>query len=57
VRRDELIRKNRGQKKFSRAGATPVCGALRPPQTRFVPIVTSGIAPALEEMPLVMQFL
>ena len=40
---------------FSRAGATPVCAALEPPQTRFVPIVTSGVAPALEELPSVMH--
>ena len=34
---------------FSRAGATPVCAAFQPPQIRFVPIVTSGVAPALEK--------
>jgi hypothetical protein len=40
---------------FSRAGATPVCAALGPPQTRFVPPVTSGVAPALGELPSVMR--
>jgi len=44
----------RPEKSF-RAGATPVCAAVEPPQTRFVPIVTSGVAPALEELPLVMH--
>ncbi len=39
---------------FSRAGATPVCADPEPPQTRFVPIVSSGVAPALEELRLVM---
>ena len=39
----------------SRAGATPVCAALEPPQTRFVPTVTLGVAPALEELPSVMR--
>jgi hypothetical protein len=37
-------------KRFPRAGATPVCAALQPPQARFAPIVTSGVAPALEEV-------
>ena len=41
--------------KISRAGATPVCAALEPPQTRFVPTVTSGVAPALGELPLGMH--
>ena len=34
-------------KKNSRAGATPVCAALEPPQTRFVPAVTPGSLPPL----------
>ncbi len=55
VRGDELIREAQTPKKISRAGATPVCAAVEPPQTRFVPIVTSGVAPALEELPLVMR--
>jgi hypothetical protein len=50
VRRDELIREARTPQKISRAGATPVCAAFEPPQTRFVPIVTSGVAPALGEL-------
>jgi len=41
--------------KNSRAGATPVCAALEPQQTGFVPIVTSEVAPALQELPLVMR--
>jgi hypothetical protein len=41
--------------KISRAGATPVCAAFEPPQIRFVPIVTSGVAPALGELPLEMH--
>jgi hypothetical protein len=32
---------------FSRAGATPVCAALEPPQTRSVPTVTPGSLPPL----------
>jgi hypothetical protein len=55
ARGDELTREARAPKKISRAGATPVCAALEPPQTRFVPIVTSGVAPALGELPLVMH--
>ena len=55
VRGDEFIREARTPKKISRAGATPVCAAVEPPQTRFVPIVTSGVAPALEELPSVMH--
>jgi len=55
VRGDELRREARTPKKVSRAGATPVCAALEPPQTRFVPIVTSWVAPALEELPSVMH--
>ncbi len=39
----------------SRAGAAPVCAALEPPQTRFVPTVTQGVAPALEELPSLMR--
>ena len=38
-----------------RAGATPVCTALEPPQTCFVPTVTPGVALALEELPSVMH--
>ena len=33
--------KHRREKKF-KGGATPVCAALEPPQTRFVPTVTFG---------------
>ena len=55
VRGDELIREARTPKKVSRAGATPVCAAFEPPQTRFVPIVTSGVAPALGELSLEMH--
>ena len=55
VRGNELIPEARTPKKISRAGATPVCAAVEPPQTRFVPIVTSGVAPALEELPFVMH--
>ncbi len=55
VRAEELMRETQTPKKLSRAGATPVCAAFEPPQTRFVPIVTSGVAPALEELPLVMH--
>ena len=40
---------------FSRAGATPVCAAFQPPQIRFVPIVTAEVAPALEELPFVIE--
>jgi len=43
------------RKKISRAGATPVCAAIEPPQTHFVPIVTSGVAPALGELPSVVR--
>ena len=55
VRGDELIREAQTPEKISRAGATPVCAAFEPPQTRFVPIVTSGVAPALVELPLEMH--
>ena len=54
VRRGEEMPEARPPGKCSRAGATPVCGASEPPQTRFVPIVASGVAPALEELRLVM---
>jgi hypothetical protein len=47
--------KHRRKNKISRAGATPVCVARWPPQARFVPIVTSGVAPALEEVLLAMR--
>ena len=54
MRKNEF-RKSRGLEStargvMKRAGATPVCVARWPPQTRFVPIVTSGVAPALEEV-------
>ena len=55
VRGDELIREARTPEKISRAGATPVCAAVEPPQTRCVPIVTPGVAPALEQLPSVMR--
>ena len=42
-------------KEISRAGATPVCAALEPPQNRSVPTVTPGVAPALEELPSEMR--
>jgi hypothetical protein len=42
-------------KNIPRAGATPECAALQPPQTRFVPVVTSGVAPALEKVLLAMR--
>ena len=50
VRGEKPVREGQTPKKFPRAGATPVCAALEPPQTRFVPIVTSGVAPALQEL-------
>ena len=55
VRRERTHTGSTDAQKISRAGATPVCAALEPPQTRFVPIVTSGVAPALEELPSVMH--
>ena len=39
---EERCFEEHGLQNNSRAGATPVCAALEPPQTRFVPIVTSG---------------
>ena len=42
-------------KAISRAGATPVCAALEPPQTCSVRTVTPGVAPALEDLPSVMH--
>jgi len=53
---EEEMPEARTPTKFSRAGATPVCAGPQPPQTRFVPTVTSGVAPALGELLLVMQF-
>ena len=53
VRGEKRVREAETAKKIPRAGATPACAAVQPPQTRFVPIVTSGVAPALEELPSV----
>ena len=55
VRRERTRTGSTDAKKISRAGATPVCAAFEPPQTRFVPIVTSGVAPALGELSLEMH--
>ena len=55
VRGEKRVREAQAPIKISRAGATPAWAALQPPQTRFVPIVTSGVTPALEELPLVMR--
>jgi hypothetical protein len=52
---EERCFEKHGLQNNSRAGATPVCAALEPPQTRFVPTVTLGVAPALEELPSVMR--
>lgn len=55
VRRERTHTGSTDAQKISRAGATPGCAALEPPQTRFVPTVTPGVAPALEELPSVMR--
>ena len=55
VRGNALMREAQTPKQNSSAGATPVCAALGPPQTRFVPTVTPWVAPALEELPSVMR--
>jgi hypothetical protein len=59
MRKNEFRKEPRSRKYsprvMKRAGATPVCAVLQPPQTRFVPTVTSGVAPALAELPLVMR--
>ena len=55
VRAEKRVREAQTPKPNSRAGATPVCAALEPPQTCSVPTVTPGVAPALKEMPSVMH--
>ena len=54
-RGEKHVREAQTPRNNSRAGATPVCAARWPPRARFVPIVTSGVAPALEEVLLGMR--
>lgn len=54
VRRGEEMPEARAARKMFKGGSDPGLCAPAPPQTRFVPIVSSGVAPALEELRLVM---
>ena len=52
--RRAMLRETRTAKQFKGGSDPGLCGP-EPPQTRFVPTVTSGVTPALEELPSVMH--